>query len=88
MPTYTIEHEKTGEVRELYRSIAKRDNVPSGFKRIIGAPLVKPTGGRIDPTDADVAVPRAFKELTNAQSENFLKTSGFNREHIRKTWGV
>jgi len=44
-------------------------------------------GGAKDPTCAEVAVPRAFKQLEQTlPAREIARQSGFSVNHIKKTW--
>lgn len=88
MPTYIYENRRTGAVVELFRTVAQRHNVPKDLKLILA-----PGHGGIDRKlvsegDADRAVPRALKQLTNRQANQMIKESGFSLDHFRKTWDL
>ncbi len=88
MPTYLYRNTRTGEEVELFRSVSERHNVPKDLKMIIA-----PGHGGVDRKlvsegDADRAVPRALRQLTNNQVNNMVKESGFSLDHFRKTWAV
>lgn len=87
MPIYEIVNDATGECRQIFRLIRDRDKLPYGFRRMVGAPLVKPTGGRLEDSDADMAVPRAIRSLTNSQ-QNELIGGGFSRDRIKHAWNL
>lgn len=90
MPVYQYENPTTGEVIEELRTIAARDLAPKGFARIT-VPVRLAIGGTsstpICETDAEAAVPRAFRQLEETKSWRAIeKGTGFSRDHIRRVW--
>ncbi len=89
MPNYEYENTRTGKRETLFRTVAERDNVPPHLKRVI---IAQGHGGvdrkLVSEGDADRAVPRALRQLTNNQVNNMVKESGFSLDHFRKTWAV
>lgn len=89
MPLYEYEDVKTGQRVELWRHVDDRDRVDKGLRRVI--PLATGrglfTGRAKDPTSADVAVPRAFRELEQTMPrEQIERQSGFSVGQIKKVW--
>lgn len=88
MPLYEYEDAATGERVELFRPIARRDCVPEGLRRVVSLTGRGPFTGRArDPQCADVAVPRAFKELEQTMPRAQIeRESGFNTRQIKQAW--
>lgn len=94
MPLYEYEN-VAGERIEAERTIAERDNCPGGFTRVITAPARPRRGGpglftgrARDPGEADLAVPRAFRniELDGTRREVIERGTGFSVQQIKRTW--
>lgn len=87
MPIYEYEN-AAGERVEMFRPIARRDCGPKGFRRVInltGRGLY--TGRALDPTSADVAVPRAFRALEATMPRDRIeKQTGFSVRQLKRTW--
>lgn len=89
MPIYEFEDVRTGERVELFRTVARRDEVPKGLRRVISLTGRGPfTGQAIDPSSAAAAVPRAFRqvELSGIPREKIERDSGFSVRDIKNTW--
>jgi len=87
MPTYLYEEQKTGRTVELFRRIEERDEVPPALRRIQCAPAFRKPGGTPDPTSADVAVPRAFRQLEQTVgAAEIARQSGFSVKKIKSVW--
>lgn len=93
--TYVYEND-AGERLELQRTVAERDNCPRGFRRVMVSPA-RPrggppthglfTGGARDPGEADLAVPRAFKELEQTMpADRIAREAGFSVNYIKDAW--
>jgi hypothetical protein len=87
MPLYDYQNQ-AGERRELFRPIHQRDDAPMGFWRVLSVShRGRFTGKQADPTTADAAVPRAFKQLEQTlPREQIEKQSGFSVRELKQTW--
>lgn len=87
MPIYEYE-DKAGNRVELFRTIERRDKVPAGLKRVVSVTGRGPfTGSAQDPTCAEAAVPRAFKELEQTMPRREIeRQSGFTTKQIKEAW--
>ena len=88
MPLYDYERPDGTRV-ELFRTVAERDNVPAGLRRVVSRPAGRGlfTGHAMDPTDADSAVPRAFKQLEEQMPRREIERQcGFSTAVLRRTW--
>jgi hypothetical protein len=89
MPIYQYEN-GAGNLVELFRTIAERDQVPKGLKRVTVPARLAIFGTSNDPRDehsADSAVPKAYQELEEQTGGTaFLKESGFTRDQVRRAW--
>lgn len=89
MPIYQY-RDQMGRVVELRRAVAERDDVPANLRRVTVPARVGLCGSLapICPTDADAAVPRAFREyeLSGKSAGAIEKETGFSRDHIRRVW--
>lgn len=89
MPLYDYENTKTGELVELYRPIAERDAVPAELRRFqvpcrIGLPFASTA---VDPQCADVAVPRALKQMEITMGTRQLENAmGKSPGELKKIW--
>ena len=88
MPIYEYKNLLTGAHVELFSTVARRDYVPRHLRRVLSVSSCGPfTGCAMDPTCADAAVPRAFKQLEATQSrESIEHKSGFSVRDIKRTW--
>ena len=89
MPIYVFENER-GEVREEFRTVARRNDVPPGWRRITACRTATVIPGAVlDPTSADAAVPRAFKELEATMPvAEIERRTGYSRNKIKETWNI
>jgi len=88
MPIYQYLNSAGGLV-ELLRTIAERDQVPAGLRRITVPARLAVLGtssGPVDPHSAAGQVPRAYKQLEEKHGAGFLKESGFSVDEVRETW--
>lgn len=90
MPLYEFENVTTGERREEFRHVKDRDQAPTGFRRISACRTATIIPGAVlDPTSADAAVPRAFKELEQTMSTSEIeRRTGYKRGQIKKIWNL
>jgi hypothetical protein len=90
MPVYQYE-DGQGKIVELVRSVATRDCVPRGLKRIV-VPLRIAIAGTssspLDPETADAQVPDGLKALSNRQVHAMVKESGMSVDRFKRTWGL
>lgn len=91
MPIYEYHDTNSGRTVELVKPVDERDDVPAHLKRITVPKRVGALFGAIRPTDADAAVPKAFKDLECTIPGGYReieRQSGFSAEHIKKTCGL
>lgn len=86
MPIYVIEDE-LGNRQEVFRTIARRDCLPKGFKRVF-VPTRALLYGAIDPGSPLAAVPKGYREieLKGRNWRDIEREGGFSRDHIRRVW--
>lgn len=91
MPIYEYQHRVTGERVELFRPVGEKYDCPPDLLPVISLPGRPRIGkaGLSDPSHADQAIPRAFKE-TEARigTSETCRLSGFTHKQIRKAWGI
>ena len=87
MPLYQFEDTRTGNLVELERPVAQRDCVPKHLKRV-QVPTFAIHLGRLDPAGADVAVPRALKQLEagGKSASQIAKETGFSVPALKRIW--
>lgn len=86
MPTYQYEDQETGQLVELQKAVADRDQVPGHLKRITAPRSVRVLGGR-DPAEPDQAVPRALRQLEEKiPAREIVQESGFTIEQYKQIW--
>lgn len=87
MPIYTIEDEK-GNRSEIYRTIARRDCLPKGWKRVFVPQRLAYLAGAIEPESPECAVPKAFRREENSGKNwrEIERAIGLPRDEIRRTW--
>lgn len=88
MPLYDFYDTRTGDIVELYRTVAERRNVPKHLR-----PMISSGHGGVDRKlcsegNPDRAVPRALKQLSNEQVNTMVKESGFSLDHYKRVWEV
>ena len=94
MPIYEYEDRVTGQRIERFAprplSLRERYDCPPDLMPVISLPGRPKIGreGLPNPADAELSVPRAFKEceLKMGTSET-CRLSGFTAKQIRKAWG-
>jgi hypothetical protein len=90
MPLYEYENIVTGERVEMFRPLGKKYDCPPDLLPVISLPGRPKIGvGIPDPSDADQAVPRAFKECEQQLgTSEVVRQSGFTAEQIKKVWKI
>jgi hypothetical protein len=88
MPIYEYEEVTTGKRIELFQPVSRRNHAPDGFRRVISTcPGGLFTGRAADPTSADVAVPRAFKQLEQTMPRDRIERDcGFSAKELKRVW--
>lgn len=88
MPLYEYEEIATGNRIELFRTVEQRDQVPENLRRVVSLSGRGPfTGSLPDPRSADVAVPRAFRQLEATQPRDRIEREcGFTVKQLKRTW--
>lgn len=87
MPLYQYENTRTGETVELSRSVAQRHKVPNHLKLILVAGHGGLNKGTLWEQDADIAVPRALKQLEAQHgASEIARRTGWSINHLQKTW--
>jgi len=85
MPRYLYENRRTGRTVELFRRIEERDATGPDLRRLVAAPRVM--RGAQDPTVADMAVPRAFRELEQTMpASEIARNTGFSVAKLKRVW--
>lgn len=87
MPLYQIQNSK-GQTTEVFRTIARRDCLPRGWKRVIVPHRFAFLAGAVDPKSPMGSVPKAYAEIER-QGVNWRdieRSGGFSREHITRVW--
>ncbi len=89
MPLYVFENAR-GEQREEFRTVARRDEAPAGFRRVAACRTATIIPGAVlDPTSADAAVPRAFKELEQTMpADQIERVTGYSPRKIKEVWNM
>jgi len=89
MPVYQYRGAQ-GELIELVRTIAERDQAPAGFARVTVPCRIGLTGlgaARLDPAQPEAAVPRAFRQLEDTLSHReILANSGYTADEVKQIW--
>ena len=89
MPQYLYQNRRTGRTVELFRTIEARDTVPDNLQRVFMAPGIRRSGGTPDPSSADEAVPRAFRQLEDTlPASEIARQSGFTVNKIKDVWNI
>ena len=88
MPIYAFKDTRTGKTTELFRTIERRDCVPSNLKRLFSPPR---HGGFIVGANADespeVRVPKALRQLEEKDNWRKIESdTGFSRDELRRVW--
>lgn len=88
MPTFTY-RDRGGRVHELQRRIADADaNLPRGWRRVRVARFGV-TRGVPDPGSADVAVPRALRELEHIHgAATIARRTGHSVRKLKRVWNI
>lgn len=91
MPIYEYENLTTGEIIEAFRPVRRRNVCPPNTVRLMsrtGKPRVGKEG-LADPSTADVAVPRALKQLEETvPADRIERESGFSAKTLKRVWGM
>lgn len=91
MPIYEYEDKRTGRRCELARPMRFRDDCPPNLRRVVGC-VSRPRIGRAglaDPSTADVAVPRALKQLEQTMTTSELaRQTGFSVKEMKRIWKI
>jgi hypothetical protein len=94
MPIYQYEdiRFRCDRIVELQRTVAERDSVPAHLKRItvpVRIGIAGTSSTPIDPTSADAAVPRAYRQLEQKMGHReILKESGFSTGQVKEAWNM
>ena len=88
MPIYEYENTLTGERIEMFRPLGQKYNCPPDLLPVISLPGRPKIGAGVpDPSNADQAVPRAFREVEQQLGASEVeRQSGFTAKQIRKAW--
>jgi hypothetical protein len=88
MPIYEYEDRVTGKRVEMLKPVRERYEVPPNLMPVISLPGRPKIGeGLPDPSRADQAIPRAFKECEQqCGTSETCRLSGFTAKQIRKAW--
>lgn len=86
MPTYQYEDTRTGQLVDLQKPVAERDQVPAHLKRITAPRSVRVLGSR-DPSEPEQAVPRALRQMEEKMpAHEIVRESGFTVEQYKRIW--
>ena len=87
MPLYEFEDRATGRRRELFRTIARRNECPPNLQRVMARPACRIGKGVLDPSQADRAVPRALRALEQTMPSGELERQvGFSSKELKRIW--
>jgi hypothetical protein len=88
MPIYEYEDRVTGERIEMLKPVNERYNCPPNLMPVISLPGRPRIGAGVpDPSHADQAIPRAFKECEQQfGTSETCRQAGFTAKQIRKAW--
>jgi hypothetical protein len=85
MPTYQYRNQ-TGQIVELQRPVALRDQVEPGLERITAPVSVRVLGGR-DPSEPEQAVPRALRQLEEKMpAREIVREGGYTVDQMKQIW--
>lgn len=89
MPLYEYEDLANGGTVELCRPVAGRDDVPGHLRRITVPRRLGVLLGAVAESDADRAVPKAFRELEQTMpAREIARQTGFSVDHIKRVWAT
>lgn len=92
MPIYQYRERTSGRLVELWKPVARRDEVGPELERVTVPARVGVCGSLapVEPNTAAHSVPRAFRQYELDHPEKGTKQIerevGFSREHIRRVW--
>ena len=88
MPIYEYEDRVTGKRVELLKPVKERYDVPPNLMPVISLPGRPRIGAGVpDPSHAEQAVPRAFKECEQQLGTSEVeRQSGFTAKQIKRAW--
>lgn len=89
MPVYQYRDTKNGELVELVRSVALRDQVPPNYQRVTVPQRIAISGAAADPRSADSQVPRAFRQLEEkVGAREIVREGGWTVDQVKKIWNI
>jgi hypothetical protein len=92
MPIYQYYDKNNGEMVEMFREVARRDEVPPNYIRVRiprSLAIFGTSSAPIDPTSAEGSVPRAFRQLEQKTSaREIARESGFSVDEIKRVWSI